>query len=288
MYTSLFRYWCVVGLVATHFRYSGIIIPLLFGAWLAVLQMDQFGAAYFAIGALLVWWLASWLTSDYLVRLLPKEPRKPKQVNGYITSKRSFEIRRISVVALIIVACAGAAWWTRSIQVTKAIESVEEIERGIAAEMAMVSGDPDPLRSFVTVKNGSNTKLSAYQINCAVNGAVGAAGEQMNQVFLRTPKTESQGAVLDPGEPFSLDCLAPLRAKFLRPDKSYTHWTCMDVSAYFDYTIPNKSVSKEKEFRFVGRVQGARFFWVPQRTNDPSPPNSTCGNSFGPTGKEGR
>ena len=130
-----------------RWKFSSVVIPVLFSLWFGMAMQDKYVGAYWLIVVTFIWWMCYWFTSDYLYEKLPQKPRKPHQVPAYLSAKKRFEYVRIGGTFLIALVCSGSTWITR----------VWEIEHQLKSYQGRLvpASDPTPVNNCGSIPNDS-------------------------------------------------------------------------------------------------------------------------------------
>jgi hypothetical protein len=211
-----------------------------------------------------------WLSLDLWGKLLEKMRR-----TDWIS------ICGVTITSLMLIAAGGVMWWWLD---GKLADQREEVSNSFSASYRLVPGKEDiPTETSFTVVNNSKFTLSKRnKLLCYVNDAIGGseATARVKNVWERNgvdPLTGKwQGTYslastpdffwdsmvdaspIEPGGDATTDeCL-----KVIGFEKTTQ---CIDVTLVFLYTLDTQpDIHQERDFRYVGTMQGKSFFWKVQ------------------------
>ena len=258
-----------------HWKYSGVIIPTLWGTGVAMSVVDKVTWAYVCFILFGLWSVCYWLTSDTIInKKRSLMTRSIRRCRNTVQQVHNFLLLKWGILGIIVVFTVGCLVFTKLEQYS---HEREDAFRNIVIEYSMRGGKSDPRDTLFTVTNNSGQILTGrHRVVCNAKFiAVGDNGIQPGFIllglsFFQTgsgaatvgggisdlpPITEQYPPVEKGGDSTTEECMAhsPLLAGLTG------RLQCADIVVNFQYylaTQPDKLQSKAIRIVTLGNIDG--------------------------------
>src|SRR5262249_41793646 len=196
-----------------QWKYSGVVIPLLFGTALSLALASQFVLAYVFFGLFWIWTVAYWLTSDLLQkqrRIMRMRNVRRNEANLHAAS-RKHGMLKWGGLFLVSIITIGFILWTSLLNAAAREGRKQQARQDVFDHLTVAAytlPEKQPIQDIrFSVINYGHFKIANHFVDCFVNSL-----ETTNHLFLlggdlfTHPHSQAMG-LLGGGDGETVECL---------------------------------------------------------------------------------